>query len=500
MHPEIILGPPGTGKTTCLLGMVDDELRSGTDPGRIGYVSFTRKAAHEATERACERFTLTHAQLPYFRTLHSLCFLILGLSPSDVLERGRLIEFGDWAGIRVTSRWSMDEGTPFGFEVGDRILFMENLSRIRCQSLRQQYDDDCDDLPWTEVSRVSRALSEFKQVRRLLDYTDMLTEVVASGWKSRLEVLFVDEAQDLSQLQWRLVSKLATTCRRVVVAGDDDQAIYRWAGADVDHFVALPGDTRVLSQSWRCPMAVQELSQGLVSKIHHRREKVWLPRTAAGVLKYAGNIDDVNLEGKDVMILARNNYMLRDVVVPMLRSSGVLFEWRGQSSVSEPVLDAIVTWERLRRGDDVTVDEVRRAYEYMSIGVGVARGFKTLPGRDADERTGMRALQEHGGLLTDAIWHDALDRIPNGEKVYLLRALRAGERLARRPRIRLSTIHGAKGGEADHVILMTDMALRTHREMHAHPDDEHRVWYVAVTRAREALTVMMPSTNRYFLL
>lgn len=68
------------------------------------------------------------------------------------------------------------------------------------------------------------------------------------------------------------------------------------------------------------------------------------------------------------------------------------------------------------------------------------------------------------------------------------------------PRIRLSTIHGSKGGEADEVVLLTDMAPRTHREALERPDDEARVWYVAATRARQTLTAVPPRTERHFTL
>jgi DNA helicase-2/ATP-dependent DNA helicase PcrA len=91
-----------------------------------------------------------------------------------------------------------------------------------------------------------------------------------------------------------------------------------------------------------------------------------------------------------------------------------------------------------------------------------------------------------------------LDRIPDGEREYFLAAARNGENLEERPRIRISTIHGVKGAEAENVVVMTDMAQRTFVEMEKFEDDEHRVWYVAVTRARENLFIVQPQTNRYY--
>ena len=56
----------------------------------------------------------------------------------------------------------------------------------------------------------------------------------------------VDEAQDLTPLQWDMVVKLALNADKVYIAGDDDQAIYEWNGADVLFFQTFPGKSKVL--------------------------------------------------------------------------------------------------------------------------------------------------------------------------------------------------------------------------------------------------------------
>ncbi len=504
---EIVLGPPGTGKTTTLIGEVEKELARGTPPDRIGYVTFTRRGANEAIDRACKKFKLAPVQLPYFRTLHSLCYRALQLKSGDLLVGKAFFEFADHAKIPVSGRSWSDDGLLTGFLEGDRALFMENLARIRQIPLRQQYDSNHDGLSWNFVDRVARTLTEFKMAKQLLDYTDMLQQFVAEDRDLGLEKLFVDEGQDLSSLQWAVVNILARTCDRVVIAGDDDQAIYRWAGADVEHLIAMEGKSRVLGQSYRCPPVVARMANGIIGGVNHRRPKTWKAKQGGeGEVVDSHRFHGVDMDGDNVMVLARNVYVLREYVEPVLKAEGIVYEMAGKASIDPEMVQAASSWEGLKRGEPITLGEVRTMYQFISVakkGVhqGVTRGFKTLPkyGEDDDIPVTMSDLLHTGGLLTSPslIWHDALDKLPEKDMQYMLAARRRGEKLKDgKPRVRLSTIHSAKGGEADHVVLMKEMAARTWDEMKLQTDDERRVWYVGVTRAREQLTIVSGDTPR----
>jgi DNA helicase-2/ATP-dependent DNA helicase PcrA len=490
MAIELILGPPGTGKTTALLDIVDEELKKGTRPYRIGFVSFTRAAADVAASRAMERFGLERTDLPWFRTIHSLAYRVLGLHPDEILAGKQIREFSRFAGIELTGRWA-DDGSMYGYKTGDRILHMENLARVRCEPLRNIYNEEPDDLPWSEVERVSRFLSAYKNERGLTDYTDMLLHVPQTSNPPVLDVLLVDELQDQSEAQWRVLDWLRQGVRRVVLAGDDDQALFVWAGANVKRMLELDASVRVLGQSYRVPHKVQAVAANIIEKVGKRRPKKWAARAEEGFVERFTSLVDADLENGKWLVLARNNFLIENTVIPELYRRGIYFSWKNKGPVSETTLNIIRNWEKLRAGGSCLVEDVLPIYASMSNGRGYRRGNRELAmWRNRTTPVTLDDLKSKAGLLVDSIWHEALDRLPHTEVTYIIAARKRGERTVGTPRVRLSTIHGAKGDEADNVLLLTECAARTAKEAQRFPDDEARCWYVGVTRARQRLTIV----------
>jgi len=497
-----IFGPPGSGKTTYLLNLVEQELANGTSPHQVGYFAFTRKAATEAKDRALQKFPLLNdkSDFPWFRTLHSLAFRALNISTSDMMLAENYREFSQQTGIEVNVEHGDEE---FMVKADNPILSEINIARIRGEDLRTYYNRSNMDIEWYHFEYVERAYRHYKESKGLLDFTDLLELIVEQPQKlPGLEVLIIDEAQDLSRLQWRLVEHLVRTAKRVYIAGDDDQAVFTWAGADVDAFLNFEGSVTVLQQSWRVPARVHALADEIVHRIKNRQEKVWKPREFDGTVHTYRRFEDVDLTHGDWLVMAPANYMLNEVH-GWLKSQGILFERYGHRSIPQGIIDAVVGWEELRKGLAVSTDMVLGIYRYLDSAA-VARGHKKLVGAMPDEFHTMQSLMDKHGLnedFTDKIWHEALEKISDDKREYVIALLRRGQKIRGHVPVKLSTIHGAKGGEADNVLLLTDLSSKFAGEYHNNPDAIHRLFYVGITRAKQNLHIVMPkNTERGFRL
>jgi DNA helicase-2/ATP-dependent DNA helicase PcrA len=497
-------GPPGTGKTTTLLNQVDTLLSGGMSPNDIGYFAFTRKAAHEARDRAVSRFNLDpEKDFMYFRTLHSLAFQSLGMSNADILGDKGLKDFSKETGVDLSSTGAehiVDDGFTL-LKSNNPIMRAIDLARNSLEGVKYAYNATDLVIPFYEFEHLYNEYERFKLFNGLKDFTDMMVEL--SERPSNLPVLntiFLDEAQDLTPLQWRVAHSLNERCQRMFVAGDDDQGIYRWAGADINHFVSLQGGSEVLSQSYRIPRSVHRIADSVVQRIQYRQKKIWDPRQEEGSVQRTYDANTVSFGNEEWLVLAQANYML-DELADQLTSSGQYFERKGAPSLKKNVRSAISSWNYMQEGagHEISLKEAVNLYDHISSGEGrLKRGAKKmLGGADEKDLFTISVLRNYFGLETpDTTWDVALNRIGDEDRAYATALLNRGVNIFEKPKIKLSTIHGAKGGEADNVLLFTDLSGKALEEMEKNPDDAHRVLYVGITRTKKNLILKMPEDSQ----
>lgn len=487
---RLVLGGPGCGKTTRLLDIVAEEMGNGVPASAIAFVTFTKAAAEEAKERAAIKFGLNpKTDMPWFRTIHSLAYAKLALSKDEVMAPRDWKEFGTIVGEPMSGWYEATEGAGGGQLIGDSMLRVIDYASTTLRTLKDAWNDLDEFVEWNRLVRFADALRLYKEDSDKMDFNDMLQFYLANGAPVDVAVAVVDEAQDLTAAQWAVVRKAFANVERIYIAGDDDQAIYSWAGADVTQFLHLTHTPEVLPVSHRLPKVVHKYANRIAGRISERYAKTFASSERDGSIDWHQRIDSVDITSGTWFLLARNTYMLARLEA-YARDLGVNYSRRAGPAVAPGDVAAMQLWERLRTGkrEDMSAMEAR--------GLRKALDLPTMQMKELTRYT-RESLNIPIGLWNEP-WYVALTGFSASARDYYLACLRRGEKLTKEPRVRIETIHGVKGAEAENVLLMSDLSNRTAKSYRLMPDNEHRVFYVGLTRALQSVHIVMPQTDLFY--
>ncbi|MDP9251198.1 MAG: ATP-dependent helicase [Chloroflexota bacterium] len=262
MGPVLVVAGPGAGKTYCLISRIQHLISClGFDPARLCAVTFTNKAADEISGRLTREIGPGAEEITR-GTLHSLCLSLLR-------------QHGAAVGLRR------------GFGIADEDYQRRVLRRMRIRSERQGQllllfgRHQLQNYPLTAGDQeLFDHYQNALRSRNLVDYNDLISltsgllrecSAAAAQIRGRWDCVLVDEFQDLSLVQYHIVTELAREHRHCFAVGDDEQSIFSWTGADpavlerfgTDFGIATP---IVLDRNRRCSRQIFEVARRLVSR------------------------------------------------------------------------------------------------------------------------------------------------------------------------------------------------------------------------------------------
>ena len=459
-----------THNTRRLIEEVSKELET-RRPEELAFVTFTRKGAEEGLRRVCSKLMFEPEDLPYFRTLHSLTFHALNLKGTQMFGRLDQRKFNKEFGYNV-NRCEVDTGkvAPTRDSLYLDFYDMERSGALTSKQLAEA------DIEKAYYNQIVRDYEVYKAREEKVDFFDCLIKYVENGEALPVKVAMIDEAQDITALQWKVIDKAFKKAEKIIIAGDDKQSIYAYSGARPDFLIQLSKQFPVehLSKSYRIPYSVYKLSVAITNFIGEKTEQKAEPRMENGegmvmqlnelerILNFLDESCIKNDPDKTAWyILARNNCFLEE-----------------PKKVLEEALIPYWTADGFFMGGEI----MKRLKDYENFKMEGYRDPKKK--EDFQRKFGIEDFTQpftETNLFTEGrkwVYASYIEK-------YGLKKLE--EMCKWNPQVLVSTIHHVKGGECQHCAIMLDTTRRTTGNIYNDIDEELRILYVGVTRTKRDL-------------
>ena len=290
--PLLLLAGAGSGKTRVLTHRIAFLLRERLARApEILAVTFTNKAAGELRERIGHLVGAEDAQRLWVSTFHALGARVLRREAEALGLTRSFAIYDDGDQLSEAKRATSD----LGFDLGTARQHLNRIDRWKNAGLLPDEVRVADyDVPGRTALKVYTKYQKSLQASNAVDFGDLIVRVlelfkkrpdVLQNYAGRFRHVLVDEFQDTNPAQYQLMTLLASVHGNICVVGDDDQAIYRWRGAEVDNILDFPRNfpgTRTvrLEQNYRSTGRILAAAHSIIEKNERRAEKkLW---TAAG--------------------------------------------------------------------------------------------------------------------------------------------------------------------------------------------------------------------------
>ena len=474
---RVYLAAAGSGKTHQLMDEMVTLLQT-YRPDEIAFVTFTRKGVANGIERAlASNPHLREDDLVHFKTLHAMAFRETELKHVNIIERADIQRFNELLGFDVRFAESFENSSE-----DDKLL--QRYDAVRSRSRKGVYVERAFDEE--RYDRLVSAYETFKKENNLVDFYDCLIRFKERGKAIPVRVALIDEAQDLTPLQWEVCEIAFSLCEKVRISGDDFQSLFSYSGASPETLIEMAGryECVKLEHSYRLPRAVYAFARGITDMIQEKVDKESVPiKDEEGFVKLIADRsslcriirDDLETCGyapNRWYLLFRNNCFISDITA-MLEQFTIPYHTAQGFCVGNRDIAKVRRYFNYRKTGYSTEVSKQQFCEYNQI--------KDL---EADFTESALIPGEDRYVIKDYVDRFGIDRL---------------EELAKAsPSVYASTPYRVKGGEADFSVVFLDCTRLVSENATVNLDEELRVLYVACTRARHGL-YLVPSIGRYGL-